>query len=51
MNDPIRILVTSDVHGLIYPYSYADGSVQKQGLWTAVYFGAVPAHGKYTFIG
>ncbi|MCH3962308.1 MAG: bifunctional metallophosphatase/5'-nucleotidase [Solobacterium sp.] len=32
MNEPIRLLVTSDVHGLIYPYSYADGSVQKQGF-------------------
>ena len=32
MNNRIRILVTSDVHGSIYPYSYADGSAQKQGF-------------------
>lgn len=32
MNDRIRILVTSDVHGIIYPFSYADGSHLKQGF-------------------
>lgn len=32
MKNRIRILVTSDVHGFIYPYSYADGSQQNQGF-------------------
>jgi 2',3'-cyclic-nucleotide 2'-phosphodiesterase/3'-nucleotidase len=31
MSNRIRILVTSDVHGSIFPYSYADGSAQKKG--------------------
>lgn len=32
MSNRIRILVTSDVHGFIYPHSYADGSRQNNGL-------------------
>lgn len=28
----IRLLVTSDVHGYVYPYSYADGSSQNYGF-------------------
>ena len=32
MTGRIRILATSDVHGYIYPYSYADGSSKDIGL-------------------
>ena len=32
MTDRIRILATSDVHGYIYPHSYADGSSKDIGL-------------------
>ncbi|MCI5722478.1 MAG: bifunctional metallophosphatase/5'-nucleotidase [Erysipelotrichaceae bacterium] len=32
MSDRIRILATSDVHGYIYPYSYADHSKKDIGL-------------------
>ena len=32
MADKIRILSTSDVHGYIYPYSYANGNPANEGL-------------------
>lgn len=32
MKRRIRLLVTSDVHGYIYPYSYADGKSQNYGF-------------------
>lgn len=32
MPNRIRILVTSDIHGSIYPYSYADGTPQNRGI-------------------
>lgn len=32
MSNHIRILVTSDVHGSIYPYSYADGTPRACGI-------------------
>lgn len=32
MNNRIRILATSDVHGTIYPYQYSDGMNAYQGL-------------------
>ncbi len=32
MKNRIRILATSDLHGSIYPYSYADGSETAQGM-------------------
>lgn len=32
MKNRIRILSTSDLHGYIYPYSYADGSSKNHGL-------------------
>lgn len=32
MDHRIRILSTSDVHGMISPYSYADGKIRKQGF-------------------
>ncbi len=32
MNNRIRLLATTDVHGYVYPYSYADHSPVKQGF-------------------
>ncbi|MBR2824718.1 MAG: bifunctional metallophosphatase/5'-nucleotidase [Solobacterium sp.] len=32
MNNRVRILSTSDLHGFIYPYSYADRSIKNHGL-------------------
>lgn len=32
MSKPIKILSTSDVHGCIYPYTYADGSKKNHGF-------------------
>lgn len=32
MNNIIRILSTSDLHGMVYPYSYADMTSRNHGL-------------------
>ena len=32
MNDKIKILMTSDVHAYVYPYSYANGKAMDHGF-------------------
>ena len=37
MNDKIKILMTSDVHAYVFPYSYADGKSEDHGFGKAAH--------------